>query len=124
MARIGGERRRRAAEGGKRDSSVDSPRARSPPRTAHVASSTTRTPGTMLARITVLTSAPRGRTKGADPRADMTHPALQSERAPPDLARRGVGDQRIARRRAQALAEPVDDAQTDHLPSGRPARHD
>src|SRR6266702_2774872 len=60
MAITGGERRRRAAEGGKvfTAASFAAPRRPSPPLTAHIAKTSTSTPGPRLATITFRTSAP------------------------------------------------------------------
>ncbi len=49
-------------------------------------------------------------------RSRVIHAPLQSEGAPPQLRRRHVGDERVARRRAEPLPQPVHHPQPDHLP--------
>src|SRR5213592_371625 len=84
MAMTGGERRRRAAEGGKVSAAASfaAPRHPSPPLTAQAASAVTRTPGTMLARMTVRTSAPRLSTAQATS-GPITAPTWSSPRCNP-----------------------------------------
>ena len=51
----------------------------------------------------------------------MVGPAMESERPAPERGRRDPGDERVARRRPEALPDPVDHPEAHHLP--RRARH-
>jgi hypothetical protein len=53
----------------------------------------------------------------------VVHAALQPECPAAQFGRRRVRDQRVARRRAQALPQPVHHAEPDHLPR-RPGDRD
>ena len=49
---------------------------------------------------------------------------MEPERAPPHLDRARIGDRRVARRIAHALAEAVGGPQADHLPRGAGQPHE
>ena len=62
--------------------------------------------------------------EGPNHRTHVVQSPLQSKRSPHDRSRRYIRDQRIPRRRAEPFAEPVHDAQPDHLPRCRRERDD
>jgi hypothetical protein len=55
---------------------------------------------------------------GPERRTGVVHGAVESKRAAPQVRVRGIGDQRIARRSANPLADPVADADGEQLPRG------